>query len=132
MTNHKSSANKIWDRIRKKWVLRTPEEIVRQQVLLYLTKVLHLNPHLIAIEQQIQVAKRILRFDIVIYKEKTPWIVVECKETTVQLTQSHLSQLISYNHYLKANILILTNGVDFFCWDVINDKFIVLDDIIKP
>lgn len=100
--------------IRKKWLLITPEEWVRQNFLLYLVEVLNYPASLIAVEKKMQIAELQKRFDIVVYKNSLPFLLVECKEMNVPVTQNTLEQAIRYNAKLQAGYFVLTNGTS--CW----------------
>lgn len=101
----------IFCMVRKIWLVLTPEEWVRQHFLLYLTAVLRYPASIIAVEKQIIIANRKKRFDIIVYKNMQPYIIVECKEMKVALTEHTMMQVLGYNSTLQANIIIVTNGV---------------------
>jgi hypothetical protein len=96
--------------IRKRWLLITPEEWVRQNVLLYLTEVLNYPTSLIAVEKQLQLGELIKRFDIVVYKDSVPFVLIECKEMNVHINQKTLDQVMRYNINLQAAYFMITNG----------------------
>jgi hypothetical protein len=73
----------IFCMIRKRWVFLSPEEWVRQNILLYLSEVMHYPASLIAVEKQVAVAGMMKRFDLVVYKNDSPFMVIECKEMNV-------------------------------------------------
>lgn len=102
--------DQIFDPFRKKWVALTPEEWVRQNVLQYLVQVCHYPSSLIAIEKSIQLGELTKRFDILIYKKDKPWMIVECKEANVQITDKTIAQLYQYQQVLEAEFLFATNG----------------------
>ena len=95
---------------RKKWMFITPEEWVRQNVLLYLTEVLKYPASLIAVEKQLQLGELNKRFDIVVYKNEVPFVLIECKEMNVPIGQKTLDQVMRYNINLQAAYFIITNG----------------------
>lgn len=98
--------------IRKKWLIITPEEWVRQNFLLYLTLELNYPASLISVEKRILVGEMLRRYDIVVYSKKMlPLIVVECKEMEVALSESAILQVLRYNTELQADFLIVTNGI---------------------
>lgn len=100
----------ILDRIRKKKIILTPEEWVRQNFIRYLIEVKKYPASLMAVEKEIRLNDRKKRCDIVIYRDALPWLIVECKEPQVLLDQKALEQILSYNMSLKVPYLILTNG----------------------
>ncbi|MCW3467917.1 type I restriction enzyme HsdR N-terminal domain-containing protein [Chitinophaga nivalis] len=106
----------IFDRYRKKYVTLTPEEWVRQNFLHYLVKTLAYPAALIGIEKEIFLGELKKRFDIVIYnRQMQPWMLVECKEMNVPLTEQTMQQVIRYNMVIPATYLVVTNGVHTFC-----------------
>lgn len=101
----------IFDEFRKRWVLLTQEEWVRQNFLQYLTRVKRYPASLIAIEKEIKLGELKKRFDIVVYDKSTkPWMIVECKEMNVALDKSVLDQVLRYNISLNVPYLVITNG----------------------
>ena len=96
--------------IRKRWYNITPEEWVRQNFLLYLIHVLKYPASLIAVEKQLQISEVKKRFDIVVYKNSLPFLIVECKEMNVPLTENTLRQVLNYNATIQAPFMIITNG----------------------
>lgn len=100
----------IFDPLRKKWVRLTPEEWVRQNFLQYLIQVMQYPAALIAIEKEIQIGELKKRFDILVYKDDHPWLLIECKEMNVPISESVLQQLLRYQITVQADYLIVTNG----------------------
>lgn len=96
--------------IRKKWFVLTPEEWVRQNTLLYLTEVLNYPSVLIAVEKQVMLGELKKRFDIVVYKNDRPFMLVECKELNVPISRHTMDQVLRYNIELQAPFCIITNG----------------------
>ena len=96
--------------IRKRWFKITPEEWVRQNFLLYLIHVLHYPASLIAVEKQLITADVKKRFDIVVYKDSVPFMIVECKEMNVLLSGNTIRQVLNYNANIQAAIMVVTNG----------------------
>ena len=102
--------DQIFDPCRKKWVVLTPEEWVRQNVLQYLIQVCKYPIELIAIEKTIQLGSLNKRFDILVYQETTPWMIIECKEAKTTLNDKTILQLLQYQQVLDARFLIASNG----------------------
>ena len=96
---------------RKKWLILTPEEWVRQNTLAFLNQNLKYPIHLINTEVPIKINKLSQRMDIVIYKEAKPFILCECKKPKVKITQETLDQALRYNNILNAEWVYLTNGI---------------------
>src|SRR5262245_180548 len=88
----------IFDSLRKRWLLLTPEEWVRQNFVQYLTRVKDYPASLIAIEKEIWLGELKKRFDILVYsRDHKPWMMIECKEMATQLNESVLRQALRYN-----------------------------------
>ena len=106
----------IFDRFRKKYVVLTPEEWVRQNFLNYLVSTLKYPAALIGIEKEIYLGELKKRYDIVVFnKNHQPWMIVECKEMGVPLSQTTLEQIVRYHMVLPAAYLVITNGVNTWC-----------------
>ena len=102
--------DQIFDPCRKKWVVLTPEEWVRQNMLQYLIQVCKYPIELIAIEKTIQLGSLNKRFDILVYHGTTPWMIIECKEAKTTLNDKTILQLLQYQQVLDARFLIASNG----------------------
>jgi hypothetical protein len=117
----------IFDECRKIWTRLTPEEWVRQNTLQYLMQEMNYPASLIAIEKEIQLGELRKRFDILVYKESKPWMVIECKEMNVPINDNVLRQVLNYNISLKASFLLITNGKTHFGFDIRINEPIVLN-----
>lgn len=105
----------IYDVIRKKNVVLTPEEWVRQHFVHFLLNNHGYSKNYIKVEKQIKVNERIKRFDALVYnKEAKPVILIECKAPEVEISQSTFSQIATYNMTLRVPYLIVTNGLTHF------------------
>lgn len=103
--------NKIFDPVRKKWLVIQPEELVRQSLLLYLIEEKKIPINRIAVEKTIRVHQQTRRFDMVYYdRQGHPVLLVECKSPSVALTSEVLEQAVWYNFEVKAPYLLLSNG----------------------
>ena len=102
--------DQIFDPFRKIWVVLTPEEWVRQNVLQYLVQVAKYPASLIAVEKEIKLGELAKRFDIVVYQQEKPWMIIECKEANVKINESTILQILQYQQVLNATFLIVTNG----------------------
>ena len=115
----KSSENKtsIFDVIRKKFVILTPEEWVRQHVIHFLIEIKNYPISLINVEKAIDLNGTIKRYDIVVYKPNgTIQLLVECKAPKVKITQKTFDQIARYNLILKGDHLMVTNGLNhYYC-----------------
>ena len=102
--------DQIFDPCRKKWVVLTPEEWVRQNLLQYLIQVCKYPIELIAIEKKIQLGTLAKRFDVLVYHGTKPWMIIECKEANTPLNEKTILQLLQYQQVLDATYLIASNG----------------------
>jgi len=100
----------IFDPLRKSWVVLTPEEWVRQNFIQYLIQIKQYPSTLIAIEKTIQLGELKKRFDIIVYKNDNPWLLIECKEANVPITVKTLEQILQYQQVVEADFLVMTNG----------------------
>lgn len=107
----------IFDRIRKKYVVLTPEEWVRQHMVCFLTKDKNYPLSHINVEKQLIINNLKKRYDIVVYNpDGSICILVECKAPKVKISQHTFDQIARYNLNLDATFLIVTNGMShFYC-----------------
>lgn len=115
-----SGANSlIFDALRRKYVLLTPEEWVRQHFMHYLTGTLSYPRSLISIERGTTYNKLQKRTDMCVYDQRgKPHLLVECKAAHVPITQEVVKQVSVYNQVLQARYVVITNGLEHFCWQV--------------
>lgn len=122
----------ILDPSRKKYIVLTPEEWVRQNCLHYLRDTKKYPISLLAVEKGIKINNQNLRYDIVAYnKQATPILLVECKAPGVKIDQSTFDQIAVYNLELKVPFLLVTNGIDHYCCvaDFENRKYNFLKEV---
>ena len=122
----------IFDEVRKKYLLLTPEEWVRQNFIHYLNKEKKYPLGLMGVEQMVKYNSLKTRADIVIYNlEGKPNVIVECKAPEVKINQDTFNQIAKYNSQLKVKYLIVTNGMKHFCcqMDYENNKITFLEDV---
>ena len=101
----------IFDSIRKIWLLLTEEEWVRQNFVNYLITQLHYPSSMIALEKEISLNDLKKRFDILVYdKQNKPWMLIECKEPKVSLSEDALQQVLRYNISVPVEYIVITNG----------------------
>ncbi len=110
----KNSENKtfIFDCIRKKFVLCTPEEWVRQHWIRWMIDNQSVPVQMIQVEKQIKVGQKQKRFDMIIYKRNgNIWLLMEFKKPDVEITQDTLNQINTYNISLQADYMMVSNGI---------------------
>ena len=101
----------IFDELRKQWLRLSPEEWVRQNFIQYLVQVKQYPASLIAQEKKIVLGELTKRFDILVYNQQIePWMMVECKASTIPLKEHILEQVLRYNISVPVPYLIITNG----------------------
>ena len=114
----KEGKTSVFDPIRKRWIILTPEEHVRQYLIGYLTGAMQYPAAMIAVEKTIKLGSLSKRFDLVIYdREHKPWMLVECKEPEVPVTEQTLHQLLNYQRTMQCNYWLLSNGHQTYCAD---------------
>ena len=115
----KNSENKvaIFDIVRKKFIVLTPEEWVRQHVVHYFIQEKNYPLSLINVEKRITINGLTKRYDVVVFQPNGQiHILVECKAPEVHLSQNTFDQIARYNISLQANYLMVTNGKNhYFC-----------------
>lgn len=122
----------IFDFIRKKYVLLTPEEWVRQNFLKYLVEEKKYPASLIVVEKEFKLNTLSKRSDVVVYNRLgQPFLIVECKATNVKMDQKVFDQIARYNMKLNVEYLVVTNGLEHYCCkiDVENRNYIFLKDV---
>lgn len=130
----KNSENKvlIFDEIRKKFVVLTPEEWVRQHVVKFLLEEKKYPKSYINVEKNIKINGLTKRYDIVVFNpDGSIFLLVECKAPEVSITQNVFDQIARYNLKLNAQYLMVTNGLNnYFCqMDFENEKYIFLKEL---
>ena len=107
----------IFDLIRKKFILLTHEEWVRQNCIMFLINEQKIPKVLINVEKKIKVNNLTKRYDIIVYKPNgSVFILVECKSPKVNINQETFNQISIYNSEIIAQYLMLTNGLfNYYC-----------------
>ncbi|MFT4062760.1 MAG: type I restriction enzyme HsdR N-terminal domain-containing protein [Edaphocola sp.] len=106
----------IFDVARNKYVTLTPEEWVRQHLLYYFRQSMNYPKGLTAVERHVKVNGLNLRYDIVVYDSRqNPWMLVECKEPDVPITEKTMHQLLRYYRVLQCPYWLLSNGATNYC-----------------
>ena len=109
----------IFDKIRKKFIVLTPEEWVRQNFIEYLKNEKKYPAALMAVEKQVIVNGKQRRFDLLIYNRKgLPQAIVEFKSPDVKITQETFDQVVRYNMALCVEKVIVSNGLQHFACEI--------------
>ena len=120
----------IFDAMRKRWLILTGEEWVRQNFLQYIAQVKNYPASLIAIEKEIYLGELKKRCDIVVYnRDMLPWMIVECKEMNERLNANVLDQILRYHITLPAKYLVVTNGSYCFGFEKREGQFYEIDEL---
>ncbi len=118
-----SGKEEIFDDLRKKYLVLTPEEWVRQNFLRYLVEEKNYPVTVIAIEKGIKVNNMQKRFDTVVFNRNgKPLILVEFKSPKVSINQKVMDQISRYNLALKVDYLIISNGLVHYCCHIDNES----------
>ena len=120
----------IFDAFRKRWLMLTPEEWVRQNILQYITQIKRYPSSLIAIEKEFFLGELKKRCDIVVYdRNALPWMIIECKEMNIPLNNKVLDQLLRYHIAIPAKYLVITNGKYCFGFEKREGSFYEIDGL---
>lgn len=115
----------IFDKIRRKWVKLNPEEWVRQHLIWYLIEEAKCPEGLMQVEFPLSHQGKVLRIDVAVFSNNSiPVLLCECKAPNVVLTNSALTQMALYNISYQSPHLLLTNGLQHFCFYFKNEWFL--------
>ncbi|KAA6441511.1 type I restriction enzyme HsdR N-terminal domain-containing protein [Dyadobacter flavalbus] len=122
----------IFDIIRRKFVSLTPEEWVRQHFIHLLITHYGYPKSLFAVETGLKYNSLAKRTDIVILSvDSLPFLLVECKAPSVPVNEAVLAQIGRYHFTLQPRFLAVTNGIDHYCFKIVNGQIHYLDDFPK-
>jgi hypothetical protein len=108
-------ATLIFDSVRKKFVVLTPEEWVRQNFILYLHENKKYPLSLMAVEKKLFINGQPQRFDLLIYNRKgQPHLMAEFKAPGVAISQNTFDQVVRYNMVLKVETIVVSNGLEHY------------------
>ncbi len=129
----KGGRKEIYDIIRRKYYVLTPEEWVRQNILFYLIEEKKVPRTLISVERALKVNGLPKRTDVVVYSKGSadPLMIVECKAPHIKITENVFHQAVRYNMTLNASYLYMTNGMEHYCCkvDYSTSKLMFIKDI---
>ena len=122
----------IFDPLRKRWLMLTPEEWVRQNFVQYLIREKKYPAALIAMEKVIRLGELKKRFDILVYdRNHRPWMMIECKSPAIKMDEAVLHQLLRYHISVQTGFLVITNGTYAYGWEKENKGLKVISDLPK-
>lgn len=120
----------VFDPLRRRFVLLTPEEEVRQKMLYLLVEHLHVPAGLVVVEYSMKVNGLDKRADVVVFgTDGNPLMIVECKAPHVEVTQAVLEQALRYHSVLKPKFLMLSNGSVTYCFKAEGQGLMPLDHL---
>jgi hypothetical protein len=122
----------VFDSIRKKYVLLTPEEWVRQHIIQFVIQEKKYPASLVAVEIGLKYNQLQKRADVLVYNNTgVPLLLIECKAPEVKITQEVFHQIALYNMTFKVAYLLVTNGLEHYCcvMDYANNTYQFLQDI---
>ena len=119
----KNGKEYIFDIVRKKYIRKQPEELVRQNMIQYLSQKKGYPISLMSIEKETNLSDLKKRCDIVCYdKNGEPLLLVECKANTINLNSEVFNQTITYQKKIEAKYILITNGENHYCFTLKNKK----------
>jgi len=107
----------IFDEQRRKNIMLTPEEWVRQHLIKFLIEDRKFPSSLIAVERAFEVNKISKRFDVLVFgKSGKPLFLIECKSPSIKISQDVFFQVSVYNKALQVPYLLVSNGLQHLLW----------------
>lgn len=118
----------IFDYLRKKYVILTPEEEVRQGIVDFLIFEKKYPKTLIKLETGLNYNSLNKRSDILVYDNKaTAFLLIECKAKDIKIDQKVIEQATRYNLMLNARYVCVTNGETTFCFEKLENGYAQLN-----
>ena len=118
---------KIGDAVRRRWLVLTPEEWVRQHLIAYLTAYCGVQPKRIVQEYAVALNGQPQRADVVVVGDRAePLLLAECKAPCIPINSRTLAQAVRYNSVLGARYVILTNGLRHYCCECRDGEYVQL------
>lgn len=116
MQQDEKGALRVFDPLRKKWLVLNPEEYIRQNFTQWLMQDRHYPSSLLQNEVAVDVNGQKKRCDTLAFdRQGLPLLIVEYKAPGVEITQDVFDQIYRYNICLKARYLVVTNGRKIYC-----------------
>ena len=120
----------VYDPLRLRQVVLTPEEEVRQRVLHLLVEHLKVPAGLLAVEYSVKVNGLDKRADAVVFgTDGRPLMIVECKAPSVTINEAVLEQAVRYHSVLRPKYLLLSNSITTYCFKVEGQTLCPLDHL---
>lgn len=86
----------------------------------YLVNEMKYPASIISVEKELELNGQKKRYDVVVYKQTKPYLIVECKAPYIELDTQVVEQALRYNLVLKADFVMLTNGIGDVVFDSAN------------
>jgi hypothetical protein len=107
---------RVYDEVRRKWLVLTPEEWVRQHMIHYLRDYLGYPASLMGVEKSLNYMGMKKRSDLVVYGKNTePLLLVECKAPEIKIEGKAFDQAARYNFHYQVPYLMISNGLSHYC-----------------
>jgi hypothetical protein len=101
----------IFDSLRKKYLILTPEEWVRQHMISFLVQYRNYPKGLFSLEKEVMYNSLQKRFDILVLdRVGNPFLLIECKAPEVKLSKKTVEQVAIYNKTIGAAFMGISNG----------------------
>lgn len=114
----------VFDIIRKKYVILTPEEWVRQHFIHLMINHLNYPKSLIKVESGMSYFKSVKRSDInLMNRDGSTFLMIECKNSSIKFGKETLNQISIYNKVVKAQYVAITNGMNHFIWEFASGEY---------
>ena len=118
--------------IRSKKIVLTPEEWVRQHLIYYLDSNFNYSKHRMSVEYEIKYNQLNKRADLVYFdSDRNPYLIVECKAPNVKLNKDVLHQIVTYNSKLNTPYMLISNGIEHYIFEVIDNQIFSRDTLVK-
>lgn len=119
----------IYDSLRRKYIILTPEEWVRQHFVHFLINHYQYPKSMIRLESSLKYNTLLKRTDIQVFgRDGELLMIIECKAPYIELNQEVFAQAAQYNKILQAKYLTITNGMIFYCcktnWETLSLEFL--------
>ena len=121
------SGIEVWDELRRMWLVRTPEERGRRQLVAFLVAQCGACAHRIVQEYPVPVNGQPQRADVVVVDGGgRPLLLAECKAPEINLcneavVRQVVAQAVRYNSVLGARYVVVTNGLRHLCYECAPD-----------
>lgn len=122
----------VYDNIRRMYVVLTPEEWVRRHLVDYLITHCHVPQLSIVEEYPVNINSTAQRADVVVMDNNAqPLVLAECKAPDVKIDSAVFEQATRYNAVVKARYIILTNGMEHYCYEFSDEGYLPLNSFPK-